>query len=64
VKSLRCLAGRHEWRSGVDKDGQPYEACVRCGHYRYPDGGGSRFTTDQYVPPTEGSNPGNYAGGF
>lgn len=56
MKSLRCLAGRHEWRSGVDKDDQPYEVCVQCKHYRYPDSGGSRFRSDVYLPPTEGSS--------
>jgi hypothetical protein len=64
VKSLRCLAGRHQWRSGVDKDGQPYEVCVQCKHYRYPDSGGSRFRSDVYLPPAEGSSSGNVGGGF
>ena len=60
VKSLRCLTGRHEWRSGVDKDGQPYEVCVHC--KRYPDSGGSRFKSDMNLPPTEGSASG-FTGG-
>ncbi len=59
VKSLRCLAGRHEWRSGVDKDRQPYEVCVHCKHYRYPDRGGSRFSYVDFPPSGENPGPGS-----
>ena len=64
VKSLRCLVGRHDWRPGVNKDGQPYEVCVWCKHHRYPDSGGSRFSSDVNLPPTEGSTSGNTMGGI
>jgi hypothetical protein len=67
MKSLRCLTGRHEWRSGVDKDGQPYEVCVRCEHYRFPDNGngGGRFSTDEVLPPDAGRGmPPPGVGGF
>ena len=32
--NVLCLVRRHRWRVEDNGGEQPYEVCVRCGHYR------------------------------
>jgi hypothetical protein len=41
MRSLRCMVGRHRWRTEYTADRQPYRRCARC-HCDGPGfGGGS-----------------------
>ena len=48
--TMKCVLGRHDWRPGVNVEGQAYEKCEKCGHYRYPDSDGGRFERHGELP--------------
>ena len=61
--TMKCVLGRHDWRPGVNVEGQPYEKCERCGHYRYPDSDGGRFDRHGELPMDNQPGGGLSAGG-
>lgn len=50
MRKWTCVLGRHDWRPRVNCEGQPYEECEKCHHYRYPDAGGSPFDRPDQAP--------------
>ena len=36
MATLKCVLGRHDWRPGVDVEGQPYDKCEKCGALPLP----------------------------
>jgi hypothetical protein len=40
MKDQRCIIGRHEWHTKLNREGEPYEICSRCEKIRKT---GSRF---------------------
>jgi hypothetical protein len=60
MRKWTCVLGRHDWRPRVNREGQPYEECGKCGRYRYPDAGGSPFDRPDQPPmnPEAGTGTG------